>query len=1492
MSITSPSAGPSDDRGIGWLIQELRGNGFDVRTSEAIDATRLLIILSGNEREPKDPARLCARLRPIFCKSLEQQNKFREIFDRWIEFKATADVTPPEPPGGTLVTLTGGPKKKDRRRWMLWALAGVLAVLLIAVVAADIYFQMQNPGPAVRDFPTVAPPKNIQTPPKPIEKPVPAENAVSQNTTNYGYFPALRYNVELRPGWAWFLASLPLVALIGFSVPALVLVRTRAQRRGDPMYLDRGPLEEDARRIVPPLRPDIADRLARHLRLRSDDDSRPTRRPLLDLRSTIERSLRNRGVPTPCYRNTQAHPSYLLLVDVANQKDPRGRMFYQWAERLQRERLEVDIALVRLNEEQQPQFARPVRGDVPPDNGSWQPLAQLPRPPFGQRLLLISTGDPLVDQTGAWRGTAEAARLHRWRERALFTPIEPRDWGPREESIERREHTADAGFLVLPLDENALSAWTDLLNTGQLSHIILSEPQRYPAVLRRGKGGDFAGEEPPSDSDRVERLVSQLRVYLGEEGFTWLAALAIPPLIRWELTLLLGRDLLATFADRRKDLDALLARNYQRLARLPWLRLESMPDWLRLRLIAELPPSVQVTVRKVVESLLGGLSPAAGVNGIALDFERPPGPFQSQPSRTESGSSDPLYLGYMSGLTPQQLAIRAPAQWGKWLGGIRLPREQGLRGWFARSSDQTRAWWARRMFLGGMPFSGIRRGSFVWALALLVLAAGLLALVTLIPTNRWLDPVSDRLFDEQTHSIAFEHARPVSSAAFSPDGRWVVTSSDDGTARVWDAKSGAPISSPLRHAGPVHSAAFSPNGQQVLTASEDGTARVWNAKSGAPMTPPLRHGGPVDHAAFSADGRRIVTASEDRTARVWDVQSGKQVGSLQHPQAVSYAEFSPDGRIIITTSQDHKVRVWDEVKGVFRESHFPNRNLISRPAISHDGQWVVGRGGPYNSAAIMDVTSGAPFFPFSARGIKAAQFSPDSHKFLTVGEDNTVRVFDMESGRLVGSPRHHADLVTDAEFSQDGRMIVTASRDKTVRVWDAQTGQPIGNPLRHDDGVTFAKFSPDGLRIVTAGRDKTARMWETGGSHPIGAPMRHKDLVMNAEFSPDGRRVVTGSWDRSARVWDAKTGEPVSPPMRHRDQVWWASFSPDGRSVVTASADKTARIWQSDNGQFRTRPLEHGKEVYYATFSPDGSRVLTASGDDTARIWDARTGLAIVTLRHQDTVWHALFSPDGHRVVTVTNNAARVWDAKTGKPVGRPIYHGDTLFYAAFSPDSRRVVTASADGTARIWNADSGSLLLPPLRHSTMVYHAVFSPDGRWVVTASADQTAQVWNAQSGKPQGAPLHHKGGVNFAAFSPDALRVITASDDGTARVWSAERGELLGAPLMHTAAVLLAVFSPNGRLVVTATSSNFTRGKGSGDLDSAQVWHAYPLSTPAASQAGTLRKRADEALARLSSEKVKSSLAFAAECVPFVIAFIIGRRRKPLRAAVARAARDTE
>ena len=154
-----------------------------------------------------------------------------------------------------------------------------------------------------------------------------------------------------------------------------------------------------------------------------------------------------------------------------------------------------------------------------------------------------------------------------------------------------------------------------------------------------------------------------------------------------------------------------------------------------------------------------------------------------------------------------------------------------------------------------------------------------------------------------------------SSIAYSPDSSRIAVG---GSLGVWiyDARFGKEIALLQGHTAPVTSAAYSPDGKRIVSASADKTVRVWDAETGKTLHTLTGHTDQVASAAYSPDSKQIVTASADKTIRIWDAETGKTIKTLNgHEGGVHSAAFSPDGRRIVSGSADKTVRVWDAETG-------------------------------------------------------------------------------------------------------------------------------------------------------------------------------------------------------------------------------------------------------------------------------------------------------------------------------------------------------------------------------------------------------------------------------------------------------------------------------------------------------------------------------------------------------------------------------------------------
>jgi WD40 repeat protein len=535
-----------------------------------------------------------------------------------------------------------------------------------------------------------------------------------------------------------------------------------------------------------------------------------------------------------------------------------------------------------------------------------------------------------------------------------------------------------------------------------------------------------------------------------------------------------------------------------------------------------------------------------------------------------------------------------------------------------------------------------------------------------------------------------QHDGAISLIRFSPDGRRLAATVGS-SLLLWNTQTWA-APARLLHDSDVLAVRFSPDGHLAVAASRNSFVRVWNADTGAPMTSPLKQSGEaIDSIEFAADGTRLVVASS-KAITVWDTRTGKQLlAPLTATGTISSVQFDPLGRQIVTASSDRTVRIWNATTGANSFEPIVHPAEVRWAGFSDDGgklitllEDVTGR--------LWDVRPGAAL-PTRLKhdgAVMAAEFSRDGQEIMTVTQkpmgETAVQIWSAATGKLRLNPKGYGTIEGLPEFSPDGKRLVTRS-EKSAQVWDIATGRQLGPPLTHDSFVMSAHFNSEGTKVVTASQDNTAKIWSAESGQLIGKPLEHGGKLMWAAFSPDGRRIATSAEDKRIRIWDATTGTVLSE-WEYVTYIASGAFSQDSRRLLTWTMDDvTARIWDVERGEAVGAPLRHTAEVTSAHFSPDGTKIVTASGDHTARLWDASTGKPLTDpLGHPAEVTSARFSPHGRQIVTVCiDKAIRVWDAESGKLIAEPFPGGDGQS-AEFSPDGKRLLIASQDGGVLLWD--------------------------------------------------------------------------------------------------------------------------------------------------------------------------------------------------------------
>jgi WD40 repeat protein/tRNA A-37 threonylcarbamoyl transferase component Bud32 len=663
-----------------------------------------------------------------------------------------------------------------------------------------------------------------------------------------------------------------------------------------------------------------------------------------------------------------------------------------------------------------------------------------------------------------------------------------------------------------------------------------------------------------------------------------------------------------------------------------------------------------------------------------------------------------------------------------------------------------------------------------------------------LTTNNALLAAVDACREERT---LIGHEGPVLNAIYSLDGSRILTISEDLTARVWDAATGKTTAILKGHPLSLASAAFSPDGRRVVTTYAGGVrltypsgtsrlytdrvARVWDPETGR-LTATLRgHSDRVVTAVFSPDSRQILTASWDRTARLWDAESGKPLATTgQLEESLGSARFSPDGRQILTVSL-----------GAVKHQYY--QDSAQDKATSENDPLALDRSDQDPPARANALVGGG----YTNSGRRSWQ--PDQRIWDNTFHENLVLEKDKEKLRRQGMGMS-SEFVPNGTFSPVGSFIFGTFRDGGAQTWDAATGRAFSllEPQQH---VWQAGFGPDGRSVLMlSGSLNTPNIKSASIRNPrsgkLLVTLEQRDGVDGATLSPDGQSAAL-FFHQTAALADVTTGRIHFHFEGHRAAVRSIAFHPAGKHLLTASTDKTARVWnaQRDPG-FPVILRGHDRTVTSVSFDVRARRVLTAGLDYTARVWDAITGQQLLKLTEPPVDEHrevglseycsAFFSPDGRRIVTLFHEEKRSAGAA---PL--PNNQGG----AKISPLPEKELVSSI----RIWDSEGGKEIGRLNGHNAVVYAVRPSADGRWLVTASYDQTARLWEAATGRLV-TSWEHGASVNDARFSPDGQQVLTVCGSGPfLRLWDvATKKELF--TWKCYGANPQARFSPDGRRVL--------------------------------------------------------------------------------------------
>jgi WD40 repeat protein len=368
----------------------------------------------------------------------------------------------------------------------------------------------------------------------------------------------------------------------------------------------------------------------------------------------------------------------------------------------------------------------------------------------------------------------------------------------------------------------------------------------------------------------------------------------------------------------------------------------------------------------------------------------------------------------------------------------------------------------------------------------------------------------------------------------------------------------------------------------------------------------------------------------------------------------------------------------------------------------------------------------------------------------------------------------HIQGITSLAFSPDGKLLASASNDNTVKIWDVDTGRELRTYARHNDLILSVAWSLDG-RVASGSYDKKIHIWDPETGNTLRVLEGHKKSVTALAFSPNNNLLASGSDDCNIIIWNNLSGEKLSTLAGHSKAVLSVAFSSDGKLIASSSEDHSVKLWNVSD-QRELRSLEsHNDDVNIVTFSRDSRFVISSSSDNTIKVWGTATGQLLRTLNgHKKGVNGHVVSLDGRTLISCSEDLTiKLWDLQSGREIRQIGSHGVAVNALALTPQGHLLASADNAGRIKVWNTDTWREEQRLTRYTGPVTSVTFSPDGRWMASGSYDYWVRLWDTAGDELRKFRGHGKA-VDYLAFTPDSQLLVSSDSGGLIIVWEVATG----------------------------------------------------------------------------------------------------------------------
>jgi WD40 repeat protein len=648
------------------------------------------------------------------------------------------------------------------------------------------------------------------------------------------------------------------------------------------------------------------------------------------------------------------------------------------------------------------------------------------------------------------------------------------------------------------------------------------------------------------------------------------------------------------------------------------------------------------------------------------------------------------------------------------------------------------------------------------------------------------------------------HSDSVYAVAVTPDGKYVISGSDDSTLKVWNWQAGQEVRTLAGHSDCVLAVAITPDGKYVISASMDKIIKVWNWQTGEEVRTLTSHNHWVFALAVTPDGKYLISGSTDKTIKVWNIETGEILYTLKgHWREVRAVAVTPDGKKVISGSIDNTLKVWNLKTGRLLFTLRGHSHWITSVAVTPDGKKVIS-GSRDNTLKVWNLDKKIGFFTYIRNLIAKRQI------FKLAGDNHwSIRYFilicNLITRRQLFTLTNHQDIIWAVTVTPNSKQIISGSWDKTIRVWNLETGNELFTLTGHDQSLMDVVVTPDGKQVISASSDKTIKVWNLENAESnftstegYNVNTAHIKSIKKIAITPDGKLAISCGED-GLKFWNLQTREKLYSYNRHYLNNLAVTFN---RKLVISSWGQLEVYNFEKRENFNIQGINIFEYYSAIAVTPNGKQAISNCMHRTIVFWNLKKQNKflqkhyllihiiifmiifpliliknLINLGRQNGVNSIAVTPDGKWVISGSSDKKiKVWSLYKwegffkllqnlipAKQMFTLTGHGDRVNALAVTPDSNRLISGSNDKTIKVWSLETAKELFTLIGHTDWVNDVAVTPNGKCVISASSDHTLKVWDLKTQKII-ASFTGESSINCCAVAPDGVTIVAGEASG--------------------------------------------------------------------------------------------------------------------------------